>query len=363
MEISDDQAARNHAFDDATATAADKVANLFPIFEEKWARLSDEADKRHADSNSQYESRQRAKSAEDDLTRRIGLMLRDKEGNHPIDEKQFELLQRQLERAKAKRKSFEPQPEPRLTPEERRRENAREELNGANPAEFIAGLGPLAQFIPAPAELPSGDLTKAAEKVTAKLDAVLEKFLTNREDKVDKATALAKARTAHAAMLVSGAPKVKTVIYRTRGFNKRRSVGEVEWPTQTAFSADLNKSITRELGIAFVCWLFPKESLARLEDEIHRLYDGEDDHGVSPNERDAIEDKLRAEWLALQRVQVRIAEELRAPIPEVHALAYFEVERAPSRERPEAYLQVTEGGALNAGAPVAEALADFTKGK
>jgi hypothetical protein len=339
---------------DATLTAIDKAAQFFPNLSDKLQRLVDEAEKRAVESqaNSELSNGLRKQSA--DLALQIGLMIRDNEDGRPVERMRLASLQKQQERVDAKRKSLEAPKAPKLTPEERRREEARVELDGGqNPAEFAASQGPLANFESAPAELPSGDLKKARAKLEdKKLPEILSSFIANRADKVDEASALAKARADHAAMVKLGAPNVEqTTTYRRRGFERRPTVGEIEWPTKTAFSFDLNKSITTQNGVAFACWLDPEGTWARIEAEIRALYT--DGGGTAPANRDDYENELRAEWLATQRVLVRICEELGEPIPEVHALAYFEVERAASKPRPDKSL-VLEGvnAPLPAGVPI-----------
>jgi hypothetical protein len=221
------------------------------------------------------------------------------------------------------------------TPAEKRYDDLAEELNDNEVVEFIATANPRRDWREKIADLPGGNLEKALEEITARLRKIAEEFDANRRAKLDLETALTKMRADVQAQVREGAPDVSAVLrYEHSGFSRRRAQGAVKWPTQPLFDRSMSSSMDIQKGVAFLTWLFPKEVEARLEAEIRAKLESEPG-AISIDARTAKEAALRAEWIALQRTQVRAHLELGRPLPNAHPYAALQIEPGELRTLPE----------------------------
>jgi hypothetical protein len=277
------------------------------------------------------------------------------------DEKRLVAQRERVERIRKRRRDREPVRAPEATPEQRKRERAEAELNGHNDSsrlggpfygEWINAQGALAMFQEKRAELPKGDLAAALAKLEKRQAAIADRFVELKSAPVDVQTAVDAMKAQVADMAVDGRPKLDDlVLYRERGFARTLGVGKAEFAEQPIFFKD-DSAVIVEMGNSTLAWLFEEEIIAKLEKEIRARYAGV--AGVSVEARYQEEAALRAEWLDNQRIIVRIAEERGEPLPAVHPLALFSIERAGQRpltfvEHPKA----TPGQSATIGLPIA----------
>lgn len=145
-----------------------------------------------------------------------------------------------------------------------------------------------ARFAYAPAN-PKGWTPEKAELAIDDL-IVKERFAVARM-KTTKADAIAAARAAVDEMARQGAPNLRDVV---------RTAGDVEWPKDVFFTADLGRSLEAQYGVAFQCWLNPDAVKARLTAEINASFGSE--AGISESDRRKRLAEIDARWLDLQRI-------------------------------------------------------------
>lgn len=285
------------------------------------------------------------------------------------EDKQLKKLRDKVERVKAKHAELLAKREEETaapSPEQRRRDRMEADLNGdevtgrvggPDYAEWILAQGPRALFVDKRAKLPSGDLEKAAAKLEKRQDAIIDRMLVLSTAFVDADYAVLEMRSQVAELASKGQPKIEELLrYRTRGLDRVTSLGQIEFPAEHVFTRDLSQSIEGELGTSFACWLFEDAVTAKLEGMI-RARVAQDPNAISLNDRIAEEAALRAEWLENQRVLVRTYEELERPLPRVHPLALFEVERATDRALSEPWpIDRNPNAAATIGTPIAQVM-------
>jgi hypothetical protein len=293
-------------------------------------RLVEAAEKRRAETDSLYIQRSDLRSQIEDARGRYLSFVREKEHYgerwREQDEKRLAEEKARLDKLVAKHDAIKLREDDTTpTKAEIRRANF---IAGFIPdfLEYLAKTSPRQSFVERRAELPGGDLQKAYSKATAQFDAIIDRLAKLENSKASADEAVAKMRADLAKMAEAGAPDVTPAMnYRARGFTKHKALGDVKWPEEPLFNGDLSGSISGELGVSFACWLWHDEIADRLEAQIRERV-ALDPDAMPTAERDALESKLRAELLDVQRVMVRIAEELGDPVPHVHPLAALQVE-------------------------------------
>lgn len=337
----------------------------------KVERLEDEALNRRVEILAQQEKVNALRGQRNELLEQIGHMERQRERSGSNwtkkDEARLEAMRAKL--ATITKRLREAQPVATPTPEavtdtdkiSKRKSRLRNEIfNSLNPspAQLFAEQSPYAKFITKRAELPKGDLDAALKKTRARQDAIISELVDLDDMPLDFETAKLQMEYRVDLMAEEGAPDVSQLTIYTKRFETggKKSQGDIGWPRRPIFNPAMTESAEVELGVAFTTWLFRDDIKKRLAADIRERLAGQ--KTMSIPERHQREADLRAEYLQLQRLEVRICEELSLPLRRVHPLAYFEMDRDKDAPAPDfgagtAYRGEEKGRAPTIGVPVA----------
>jgi hypothetical protein len=186
---------------------------------------------------------------------------------------------------------------------------------------WISRQRPLAGFREKRAEIPRGDLKAALKNTTAAINEKLDRLLACQIAPVtaDEAVAEMKRQVFEKAAFGSIDP-MPCANYRVRGVDGE--LGKIAWPEEPLSAREI---ISNELGVSFACYILRDQIIEKLEREIRAKLKHYPD-AMTIAARHTEETELKYDIIDLQRVQVRICDELDLPLPMVHPFALFEIE-------------------------------------
>jgi hypothetical protein len=330
-------------------------------------RLVTESEERMAAASTESTLRQDLARRISDKSFEVAIERRSQEQNGVVPseaaKRRLAFMDRDLDNMRDKLRSRDKK-EPKLTPEESRRQRAIHDLNGfmrdstikRSLAEQIGTLPMYRELVTKRRELPANsDPVKLNEKTEAKLESMVKEYIFLQTAKPTLDDVLAKIRADHARLVAEGAPDIREVLQYKRRFGNRgpRSLGDTFWPRASLFNRDLTASMYVDRANAWLARLFPEQTLKDAEDLARAALANEQTTGNA--EREQREAELRAEWLETCRLYVRLCAELEKPIPEVHPLAMFEIEVGDALERPQSTVlsfDAPAGSGPTLGAPI-----------